>query len=100
MQISCDPMLYNIMGKNYQSMKAYPLAEACLTKSVQIVPNRLYPWYLLTRLYEEMGLHDKACETAAIVQTREPKVQSTAVREMREEVRKLCETVENKQHTK
>jgi hypothetical protein len=31
-----------------------------------------------------MDLPDKARETAAIVQTKEPKVQSQAVREMRE----------------
>jgi tetratricopeptide (TPR) repeat protein len=82
-------MLYNIMGKNYQSLKAYGKAEDCLLKSTRIVPNRLYPWYLLTKLYDEMGLPDKVRETAEIVLTKEPKVQSSAVREMREEVGKL-----------
>ncbi|MDR1121494.1 MAG: O-antigen ligase family protein [Dysgonamonadaceae bacterium] len=89
MQISCDPMLYNIMGKNYQSMKRYEEAETVLLKSTQLVPNRLYPWYLLTKLYDEMGLEDKVRETADIVCSKEPKVQSPAVKEMREEVRKL-----------
>jgi tetratricopeptide (TPR) repeat protein len=88
-QISCDPMLYNIMGKNYKAMKQYEEAEAVLIKSVQLVPGRLYPWYLLTKLYLEMGLEEKAAETAKIVLTKEPKVQSPAVREMREEVGKL-----------
>jgi O-antigen ligase len=90
MQISCDPMLYNIMGKNYQAMKAYKQAESCLIKSTQIVPHRIYPWYLLMRLYDEMGLPEKACETAAVVETKEPKVQSQAVREMRDEAKKIC----------
>jgi tetratricopeptide (TPR) repeat protein len=89
MQISCDPMLYNIMGKNYQAMNEYEQAEACFMKAAHIVPNRIYPFYLLTKLYHEMGLQDKVDETAAIVLTKEPKVQSTAVREMREEVLKL-----------
>jgi tetratricopeptide (TPR) repeat protein len=86
-QISCDPMLYNVMGKNHQAMKEYPQAEACLTKSAQIVPNRLYPWYLLARLYEETGEREKARQTARIVLTKEPKVQSAAVREMREKMK-------------
>ena len=89
MQISCDPMLYNIMGKNYQSLKEYKLAEDCFIKATFIVPHRLYPFYLLTLLYHEMGLQDKVNEMADIVQTKEPKVQSTAVREMRQEVNKL-----------
>lgn len=88
-QISCDPMLYNIMGKNHQAMKDYSLAEACFVRATQIVPNRLYPWYLLMKLYDEMGLPEKAKETAKIVLTKEPKVQSQAIREIREEARKI-----------
>jgi len=88
-QISCDPMLYNIMGKNYQALKEYDRAEACLIKATNITPNRLYPFYLLTKLYHEMGLQDKVNEMAGIVETKEPKVHSRAVEEMREEVRKL-----------
>jgi tetratricopeptide (TPR) repeat protein len=89
MQISCDPMLYNIMGKNHQAMKEYEQAESAFVKSTQLVPSRLYPWYLLCKLYDEMGLQDKVRETAAIVLTKEPKVQSPAVNEMREEANKL-----------
>ncbi|MDR1582342.1 MAG: O-antigen ligase family protein [Prevotellaceae bacterium] len=88
-QISCDPMLYNIMGKNYQIMKQYEQAETVFIKATQLVPSRLYPWYLLTKLYHAMGLQEKVDETAKIVETKEPKVQSPAVREMREEVREL-----------
>jgi len=91
-RIGCDPMLYNVMGKNHQSLKRYAEAEECFLMAANIVPGRLYPWYLLTRLYEEMGLHEKACEMAAIVLTKEPKVQSTAIREMRDEAKRLCET--------
>ena len=84
-KISCDPMLYNIMGKNYQAMKDYDLAEKSLQKSAMIVPNRIYPYYLLMKLYLESGNEEKAREYAGIVLTKEPKVQSTAVKEMREE---------------
>ena len=89
MQISCYPMLYNIMGKNHQVLKEYELAEECFIKAANIVPHRLYPFYLLTLLYHEMGLQDKVNEMADIVQTKEPKVQSTAVKEMRQEVDKI-----------
>ena len=88
-KISCDPMLYNIMGKNYQALKEYDLAEQCLLKSTHIVPNRLYPYYLLMKLYVETEDEQKARDAAGIVITKEPKVQSQAVREMREEARKI-----------
>jgi tetratricopeptide (TPR) repeat protein len=91
MQITCDPVMYYLMGRNYQAMKEYNQAEAAFLKAANLVPNRLYPWYLLTKLYDEMGLRDKVYETAVIVQTKEPKVQSPAVIEMREEVKKLID---------
>lgn len=87
-RISCDPMLYNIMGKNYQRMKNYAEAEACFRKSSYIVPHRIYPYYLLTNLFLEMGDMEKAKEYGGIVLVKEPKVQSAAVLEMRENVRK------------
>jgi hypothetical protein len=40
-------------------------------------------------LYDETGQKEKMMETANIVLTKEPKVQSPAVKEMREEVREL-----------
>jgi len=86
-QISCDPMLYNIMGKNYQVMKEYELAEKNFRKATLIVPNRIYPYYLLMKLFFESGNMEKALENAEIVLTKEPKVKSTAVREMRNEAR-------------
>ena len=89
MQISCDPMLYNIMGKNYQAMKEYDLAEKSFRKATLIVPNRVYPYYLLMLLYIETEETEKQREIALIVLTKEPKVESTAIEEMREEARKI-----------
>jgi O-antigen ligase len=89
MQISCDPMLYNVMGKNYQALKQYELAEQCFKKALNIVPNRLYPHYLLVKLYHEMGLNNKAESETNIVLTKPPKVESMAVKEMKDELIKL-----------
>ena len=90
-RISCDPMLYNVMGKNYHAMKQYHEAERCFVKSSNIVPSRIYPYYLMTLMYVDAGDMEKAKDMAEIVLTKEPKVQSTAVREMRNEVKKLLE---------
>jgi tetratricopeptide (TPR) repeat protein len=90
-RISCDPMLYNIMGKNYQAMKRFEEAEQSFTKSTHIVPNRIYPYYLMALMYIDAGDMEKAKTVAQIVLTKEPKVMSTAVREMREEMRKVLD---------
>jgi tetratricopeptide (TPR) repeat protein len=88
-RIGCDPMLYNILGKNHQAMKRYADAERYFLKAAHIVPNRIYPWYLLTKLYVETGETEKAGHAANIVLTRKPKVDSTAIKEMRDEIRIL-----------
>lgn len=90
MKISCDPVLYNLAGTNYQMMKDYKTAESYFKKAADMVPNRLYPYYLLAKLYVDMGLPNQACEMAKIVQTKEQKVNSQAVIEMREEMEKIC----------
>lgn len=87
-RISCDPMLYNIMGKNYQALQEYSKAEECFLQAAHIVPHRIYPYYLLTNLYVEIGDMDKAKQYATIVLYKDPKVESTAIREMRDNVKK------------
>jgi hypothetical protein len=46
--------------------------------TAQIVPGRLYPRYLLTKLYKETGNHSKSCETAKTVPAQAPKIKSLA----------------------
>jgi tetratricopeptide (TPR) repeat protein len=91
-RISCDPMLYNIMGKNYQAMKQYSLAEECFFQSAHMVPNRMYPYYLLALMYHEAGRLEEFREMSRIVLTKEPKVHSTAVEEMRKKINKMFST--------
>lgn len=88
---SNDPMILNIIGKNYQASGDYEKAEGYLIRSTHRLPGRIYPYYLLAKLYAEPKYRqpEKLKYAAEIVLTKEPKVQSTAVREMREEVKKL-----------
>ncbi len=88
---SNDPMILNIIGKNYQALGDYEKAEEYLIRSTHRLPGRIYPYYLLAKLYAEPQYlqPEKLKYAAEIVLTKEPKVQSTAVKEMREEVKKL-----------
>ena len=92
-KISCDPMLYNILGKNYQRLGNYKLAEQNFFISSHIVPNRIYPYFLLSNLYSENGKTDSAILMAKKVLEKKPKVQSTATKEMKVEMKKMVEKI-------
>lgn len=91
LKLSCDPMILNIMGKNYQQKGDFLAAEECFIRSTHRLPGRIYPYYLLAKLYAEPGFRqpDKFEKMKRIVLTKEPKVQSTVIRQMREEVNKM-----------
>lgn len=95
MKHSCDPMLLNIIGKNYQAVGKYEKAEESLIRSTYRLPGRIYPYYLLAKLYAEPEYQqpEKLKRMVEVVLTKEPKVQSTAVKEMREEVKKLLKQI-------
>ena len=90
-RLSADPMFWNIMGKNYQALRAYREAEACFRHAADMVPNRLYPLYLLANLYFSTGEAEKGIATARALLAKEPKVMSDAVREMKAEMKEKLE---------
>jgi len=79
------------MGKNCQALHEYKCAEAFFLISVSRLPGRIYPYFLLAKLYAEPGFYQrqKLEQAARMVMEKEPKVQSTAIRQMREEIKKL-----------
>ena len=81
------------MGKNYQQMKQYQSAEKEYIYAINLLPGRLYPYYLLTKLYNEPDYYhkEKMVKTGRIVLTKEIKVQSTATRQMKNQIKKLIE---------
>lgn len=89
--LSCDPMIYNVMAKNYQACGEYRQAEKWLLKSAWLLPERIYPYYLLTGLYAETAFYNpfKMEHAAAIVLSKKPKVENEAVYEMKEEAGRL-----------
>ena len=95
---STDPMVLNIMGKNYQELHNYEQAENLFKRAIHRLPGRIYPYYLLTNLYAEPDFYNpgKLKEVADIVLTKEPKVHSTAIKEMRSKVKEILEKINMK----
>lgn len=92
-RLSGDPMIYNVMAKSYLACGEYRQAEKWLLKSVWLLPERIYPYYLLTRLYAEPAFYNpfKMRQAAAIVLSKKPKVESEAVAEMKKKAGRLTE---------
>ena len=85
LEISSDPMFYNVKGRNHDK------AEDCYIKSTWLLPERVYPYYLLTKLHADSLNYNpgKMHQAAKTVLEKEPKVHSQAIMEMREEVKKI-----------
>ena len=94
--LSCDPMFYNVKGRNNHEMGEYEKAETCYLNSIHLLPERIYPYYLLTKLYADSANYQpqKMKQAACAVLEKEPKVHSTAIDEMRNEVKKILKSKE------
>ena len=84
--ISCDPMFWNLIGQNQQALKNYSKAEESFLHAHTMLPNRLYPLYLLLILYKESGQVMRFQETLPYVNAFKPKIESHLTEEMRKEI--------------
>ena len=94
MRISSDAMILNIIGKNCQALGQYKEAESWFIRSTHRLPNRIYPYYLLAKLYAEHPKffpREKLEWAVRMVLEKEAKVESTAIKQMREEVKFLLD---------
>lgn len=58
LKISGDPMFLNIMGRNMEDIGNLKKAEKYYKKSATRLPIRIYPYYLLARMYSKSGCND------------------------------------------
>ena len=86
-------VVWYLQGMNYWKLNRYEEAEKCLIRSRNVLPIRIYSYYVLTKFYADPVCFqpEKMKENARIVLTKEPKVMSKAIEDMREKVRALLE---------
>lgn len=89
--ISCDANIWNKQGVFYFMIGDYRKAEECFNYSLKLAPNRLYPYYLLAKLYSTKGFFNKtqALKMIMIVLTKPPKVNSDFINQIRMELKSL-----------
>ena len=88
-KISSDPMFWNVMGNNSLAQGKYREAEERYKHAFYMVPNRLYPLYLLAKLYHTEGDTARFLKMAERVETFIPKVESVNTERLRSEIREI-----------
>ena len=103
MSYSSDPMFLNVTGNCYKSLAAavpdsadyyYLKAEQAYRRAFMRLSNRLYPLYLLAKLYDERNMEQDFLRTARIVAGFPVRVDSPATSDMKREIDHLAEKYE------
>lgn len=68
--------------------------ENYLIRAIDMVPNKIYPRYLLAKLYLDMGSNKIALSVAAEISGMNIKVNSPAVRDMKNEMDILLDSLQ------
>ena len=90
-KVSCDVAILNTKATCYFRMGKYTEAEKTYYEAIHRTPVRIYPYYMLAKLYATPAYYDrlKLRKMVYKVLEKEPKVDSEAVRRMKEEARLL-----------
>ncbi len=77
------------LGDAYKALEAYDKAETAYLCAANMIPIRFYPLYLLAKLYDESGQDSKAVTMATTILEKDIKIPSTAIREIKAEMKKM-----------
>jgi tetratricopeptide (TPR) repeat protein len=88
-KISNDPMFWNMLGNNSLEQGNYLEAEARYKTAFYMVPNRLYPLYLLAKLYYTEGDSLRFIEMTDKLESFVPKVESANTERMILDIKNL-----------
>ena len=100
LSVSCtqcsNPSSFILLGNAYRENGDTAKAIDAYTTAVYIQPSKLYPKYLLAKLYEAAGDYGSTGEWASKILATDEKVPTTAAKEIKEEMRLLLKQVRNK----
>jgi len=82
-------VVYTALGDSYKMLKQPKQAEKAYMFGWYMNPSRFYPKYLLAKLFDETGQKAKAIQMAKELLEKEVKIESTAINEIRDEMKKI-----------
>ena len=83
------------MGDVCVALQQFDEAEAAYKQAALMIPSRVYPDYLLAKLYHRNHQPEKAKVKAREVLAKNVKVQSAAVEEIKEEMKRILDNTAN-----
>ena len=89
-------ILQNTLGDSHKALGNFKAAETAYIKSSYMMPSMLLPRYLLAKLYHESGQNEKARQTAEDLLSSPVKVESSATREIMDEMEKIIRETANR----
>ena len=92
-EISSDPMFWNVLGNNSLARGMYREAEEYYKRAFYMVPNRLYPLYLLAKLYYTEGNMDAFKNMENKVQSFKSKVELLNANSLRSEIQEISDSL-------
>ena len=84
-------VVYTALGDSYKALGKTVEAEQAYLTAYYMNPSRFYAQYLLAKLYDETGQTEKATDIANELLQKEVKIPSVAIKEIKEEMRKMVE---------
>jgi tetratricopeptide (TPR) repeat protein len=84
-----NPVIYIALGNSYKKLGDVSNAEQAYLHAWYMIPNLFYPKYLIAKLYFETGQKDKAAAIAYELLNKKVKIESMAIEEMKEEMKKM-----------
>lgn len=85
-------MFWNILGQNYKKIGNNDLAEKCYKHAFWMLPNRIYPLYLLAELYLDINDETKYIDIKTFIDSFVPKKENELTLFIRQEINKLEKT--------
>jgi O-antigen polymerase len=86
-----NTVLFTALGDSHFALEEYESAEQSYLQAASMAPGKFYPLYLLAKLYYASGQEHKAHEMANNLLSKEVKVHSTAIEEIRKEMSMIIE---------
>ncbi|WP_168026817.1 O-antigen ligase family protein [Ignavibacterium album] len=88
-----DPNLYVTLGQTYDRLNDFNKAESNLLHASNITPCKLFPKYLLAKLYYNYNMTEKAIDKANEIINLKAKIKTTAADEIKTEMKTLIEKI-------
>jgi O-antigen polymerase len=84
-----NTIIQTALGDSYAALGRFEEAESAYLLASRMLPDRFYPQYLLAVFYEETGQIERAVPIARELLDKEPRIESTAVNEIKQEMARI-----------